>query len=187
MNNRRLLFAALVCFAVAAMLFAALAYGAQSLHPQTSPDGLWRVEIADYTSASRFELWSTPSVGGVRRKIGHAVPSDYDVFEFVISGDSKTVVYRQGRTAIGESKLYATRIDAASGGTTGVQISQPIAGSHVGAFIEPWRGGRQVRYRWSEVQGPLGDLYVVSVYGGPIRPSKIFNDGFEMGNIGEWR
>lgn len=183
-KERSTLLLAIVCFIVALWFLALAAYGTQSLSPKTSPDGLWRVEIGDYTSASRFELWSTPSVGGVRRKIGHAVPSDYDVFEFVISADSFRVVYRQGRTATGESKLYTTRIDAASGAL----ISQPIPpAGRVGAFVESWRGGTHARYRWSAEPGELGALYVVSVYGGAIRPSRIFNDGFEMGNMGEWR
>lgn len=183
MSNRRLLFAAVLCFAVALMLFAALVYGAQTIAVQTSPDGLWRVEIADHTSASRFELWSTPPVGGVRRKIGSTVPHDHDVFEIVISADSKRVVYRQGRTATGESRLYSTRIDAA-GGTL---ISQPLpADGRVSAGIALTSGGMSVRYRWSAVAGAAGDYYAVNVYGGTIL-RELFADGFESGNAGAWQ
>lgn len=174
---------AYVCFALGALAFASLCSGAQILATQTSPDGQWRVTIEASTHPPKFELWSTPSVGGVRRKIGSTVPHDNDVFEFRISADSKRVVYRQGRTATGESKLYSTRIDAA-GGTL---ISQPLpADGRVSAGIALTSGGMSVRYRWSAVAGAAGDYYAVNVYGGTIL-RELFADGFESGNAGAWQ
>lgn len=165
------------------LALASVSHGAQVLFPKVSPNGVWRVEIADHTSASKFELWATPTAGGARRKIGHAVPSDHDVFEYLISADSTRVVYRQGRTATGESRLYSTRIDAA-GGTL---ISQPLpADGRVSAGIALTSGGMSVRYRWSAVAGAAGDYYAVNVYGGTIL-RELFADGFESGNAGAWQ
>lgn len=166
------------------LALASVSHGAQVLFPKVSPNGVWRVEIADHTSASKFELWATPTAGGARRKIGHAVPSDHDVFEYLISADSTRVVYRQGRTATGESKLYSTPIDA----PTGSQISQPLPVlSRVAPGISLWRGGTHVRYQWEEESGGVGVSYAVPVGGGsaPIR-TDIFSDGFESGSATRW-
>lgn len=159
------------------------AEAAQVIVTKTSPDGQWKVEIADWASPSKFELWSTPAVGGVRRKIGGVVPHDYDVFEFQVSADSSRVAYRQGRTATGESKLYSTPIDAARG----AQISQPLpALGRVDAGLAPWWGGSHVRYRWSAEPGQLGSIFVAPMAGGRIL-GVVFVDGFEGGSAGAWR
>lgn len=182
-RERSLLLLAIACFIASAFLFAALVYGAQTIAVQTSPDGLWRVEIADHTQQSKFELWSTPSVGGVRRRIGHTVPHDHDVFEFVISSDSRRVAYRQGRTATGESHLYSTPIDRLQG----VRISPPPTdGGRVGNGIALAWGGLFVRYRYAEQQGGPESPRIVGVAGGRIFVP-IFVDGFESRSAGAWR
>lgn len=174
---------AYVCFALGALAFASLCSGAQILATQTSPDGQWRVTIEASTHPPKFELWSTPAVGGVRRRIGHTVPHDHDVFEFVISSDSRRVAYRQGRTATGESHLYSTPIDRLQG----VLISPPPAdGGRVGNGIALAWGGLFVRYRYAEQQGGPESPRIVGVAGGKIFVP-IFVDGFESRSAGAWR
>lgn len=166
-----------------AMIVSGVAFGAQTISVQTSPDGLWRVELtAATTTTPKFELWSTSTVNGVRRRIGHPVAHDYDVFEFLISGDSSRVVYRQGRTATGESALYSTPIDRA----TGAIISPPVSqGGRVSARISLEPGGHMVRYRYAEEAGSQDSPRIVSVAGG-YSYRECFSDGFESRDTGRW-
>ena len=64
-NDRHFLIAAILCFAVAGMLWAAMTFGATTT-PRvlqvvytSPPDGGWRIEVADYAEPTHFELWST--------------------------------------------------------------------------------------------------------------------------------
>lgn len=176
---KRLGKAAVVAAALAAP---AAALPTQVLHVATSPDGQWRVEVADFASTTKFELWATPT-GGARRKIGTAAAHDYDVFEALISSDSRRVVYRYGRTATGESHLYSTPIDRLQG----VRISPPPTdGGRVGHGIALTWGGLHVRYPYAEQQGGIENQRIVGVTGGRIFVP-IFVDGFESGNQGAWK
>lgn len=165
------------------IVLCAEAFGAQTIATQISPDGQWRVEIADHSSLSKFELWATPTTGGARRKIGTAAAHDYDVFEALISSDSRRVVYRYGRTATGESHLYSTPIDRLQG----TRISPPPTdGGRVGHGIALEWGGLFVRYRYAEQQGGPESPRIVGVAGGRIFVP-IFVDGFESRSTGAWR
>lgn len=168
---------------LAFLWLARVASGAQTIATQVSPDGLWRVELyAATTTTPKFELWSTSTINGVRRRIGHPVPSDHDVFEFVISGDSARVVYRQGRTATGESALYSTPIDRSAGAL----ISPPAAqGGRVGARIALEPGGHRVRYRYAAQAGDIEEPRIVSVVGG-YSYRELFADGFESRGVTKW-
>lgn len=183
--SRRLLWLTLVTAGLLFALASLGAYGAQTVWTQISPDGLWRVEITAATATTpRFELWSTSTVNGVRRKIGHTVPHDHDVFEALISSDSGRVAYRQGRTATGESHLYSTPIDRAAGAI----ISPPVAlGGRVGQGIALTCGGMFVQYPYAEIQGGPEVTRVTHVAGGAAKCPLIFADGFESGNKGAWQ
>jgi hypothetical protein len=171
-----------IVLAALALAASTPALATQVLHVATSPDGQWRVEVADFASATKFELWATPT-GGARRKIGTAAAHDYDVFEALISSDSRRVVYRYGRTATGESHLYSTPIDRLQG----VRISPPPAeGGRVGHGIAPAWGGLFVGYRYAEQQGGPESPRIVGVAGGRIFVP-IFVDGFESRSTGAWR
>lgn len=179
----------LLCLALGlALLGAAIAFGAPSTVAQvaTSPDGQWRVEVADFARHQVFELWATPAVGGVRRKIGHTVRPLEDVGSNVrISADSRRVVYTQGETASGNGwLLYSTPI-ASQGGQ---RISQTMtSGGAVDRFELTW-DGLHVRYRADVVVDEQFAWYRVAVIGGPIvAEGPIFADGFEGGNTGAWR
>ena len=171
----------------AAVLALALAAPAEAwdvrvLHVAQSHDGQWRVELADYASVTKFELWATPT-GGTRRRIGTSAAADYDVFECLISADSRRVVYRYGRTATGESHLYSTPIDRLQG----VRISPPPSqGGRVGHGIALEWGGLFVGYRYAEQQGGPESPRIVSVHGG-YSYHELFADGFEDGTRGAWR
>lgn len=182
--SRRLLWLTLVTAGLLFALASLGAYGAQTVWTQISPDRLWRVEItAATTTTPRFELWSTSTVNGVRRKIGHTVPHDHDVFEALISSDSRRVVYRQGRTATGESHLYSTPIDRSAGALISPPLSQ---GGRVGARIALEPGGHRVRYRYAAQAGDIEEPRIVSVAGGHSY-RELFADGFEGRTTGAWR
>lgn len=174
--------ALLIAFAM--LWLARMASGAQTIAVQMSPDGLWRVELyAATTTTPKFELWSTSTVNSVRRRIGHTVPHDHDVFEFLVSGDSARVVYRQGRTATGESALYSTPIDRA----TGAIISPPVSqGGRVSPRIALEPGGHMVRYGYAEVAGSADSPRIVGVAGG-YSYRELFADNFESGGVTLWR
>jgi len=192
----RLTFRLAVALAIIGLVFfAALCSGAPTYTPtvaatRISPDGQWRVEVADYRARQVFELWATPSVGGVRRQIGRAVPALQDVrTDLLISADSRTVVYVQGETASGLNyRLWSTPIDRLAG----VVISQPNPQNAVGFWLPLLSvcAGREVKFRSDPVIDELFDDYVVRFAGGAIRAwdeCVIFRDGFESGTTGRWR
>ena len=192
----RLTFWLAVALAIIGLVFfAALCSGAPTYTPtvaatRSSPDGQWRVEVADYRARQVFELWATPSVGGVRRQIGRAVPALQDVrTDLLISADSRTVVYVQGETASGSNfRLWSTPIDRMGGQV----ISQPAPQIGVGFEmpITPACSGREVRFRSDPVFDEMFGDFVVHMRGGLIRPwdgCVIFHDGFEAGSVGAWR
>lgn len=168
------------------MLFvAAPIYASRVLQSEVSADGKYRVEVADYTHITQFELWSTDISTGARRKIGHTVSFDYDVDNFLISSDSHTVVYRYGRTAIGVWLLYSTPIYSFS--NSGHQICQPMTlGGMVDRNMTKWWNGNFVRYRADPLIDEDYHWYVVPMTGGTVF-QEIFLDGFENGTTGGWR
>lgn len=175
-----------------ALVIAGAAFGATATVAQTklSPDGQWRVELADYGRHQVFELWATPAIGGARRQIGRAVPALQDVRnDLLISADSRTVVYVQGETASGSNfRLWSTPIDRLAGQV----ISQPAPQSGVGFDmpIQTACSGREVKFRSDPVIDETFAWYVVPMTGGVIRAwdgCLIFRDGFEGGSVGAWR
>ena len=167
------------------LAFAASAFGTVAA-VKVSPDGLWRVEVADYRQRQVFELWATPSVGGTRRQIGQRVPALSDVRnDFIISPDSRRVVYVQGETASGSNfRLWSTSIDRMDGRVVSHQPAQLGVG-----FDFPIRtacGGRYVEFRSDPVVDEQYATYQVS-FDGVMQPCVLFIDGFESGNQGGWQ
>lgn len=177
-EKRQRLAAILTLIASMVLFGASIARGA-TIQAATSPDGQWRVELSDSASATKFELYSTPAVGGARRRISGDVPFDNDVSEFVISPDSRRVAFRKGRTATGAWGLYSVAISG--GAVTPLSAGLP--------YVEP--GYRvtsaDVHALCTEVAGGALVPFVVSITGGARREPGIFSDGFESGNTGGWR
>lgn len=183
MSDRRRYLLAGLALAVLTLACAAIAFAGVA-QTAISPDGQWRVEVADFARYQVFELWATPAVGGVRRKIGHTVRPLEDVGSNVrISADSKRVVYTQGETASGNGwLLWSTPIDRAAG----QRISQTMTpGGGVDRF-ELTADGQHVRYRADVFVDEQFAWYRVAVIGGEIL-GEIFVDGFESGGVGAWR
>lgn len=163
---------------VALVFFAGLAFGA-TIQTATSPDGQWRVELSDSASATKFELWSTPAIGGARRRISGDVPFDFDVAEFVISPDSRRVAFRKGRTATGNWGLYSVAINGGavtplSAGLPYVETGYRVTNGDVHALC-------------TEIAGGSLAAFVVPIAGGERRLPGVFSDGFESGGTGAWR
>lgn len=179
--DRWSLIVAVICLAPGAMIFASLAFGAgpRVLDTQTSPDGQWRVELADFDSALRFEVYATPSVGGTRRRISATPIHDYDVSSFEISADSKRVVYRFGRTATGAWALYSTPISAPSGSALSAGMDYVEDGFRLTAV--------DVHFRGSKLAGEPLTEWASSLAGGWPWEVKVFSDGFNDGTTGGWR
>ena len=176
------------------MLFAFLStmpcvmFGTVAAH-RVSLDGLWLIEVADYRISHPnpvFELWATPLNGGERRQIGRTVPALQDVRnDFMISSDSKRVVYVQGETASGSNfRLWSTSIDRLDGRVISHQPAQAGVG-----FDFPIRtacGGRYVEFRSDPVVDEQYQTYQVS-FDGVMQACEIFSDGFESGTTGGWQ
>lgn len=167
-----------VCARVALVFFAGLAFGA-TIQTATSPDGQWRVELSDSASATKFELYSTPAVGGARRRISGDVPFDFDVAEFVISPDSRRVAFRKGRTATGNWSLYSVAINGGAVAPLSTGLAFVDSGYTVTSV--------DVHARGTAVAGGALSVFVVPIAGGERREPGIFADGFESGGTGAWR
>lgn len=177
-EKRQRLAAILTLIASMVLFGVSIARGA-TIQVATSPDGQWRVELSDSASATKFELYSTPAVGGARRRISGDVPFDFDVAEFAISPDSRRVAFRKGRTATGAWGLYSVPINGGavaplSAGLTFVEAGYSVTSADVHA-------------RGTEVAGAPLSEFVVPIAGGARRVPKIFADGFETGSTGGWR
>lgn len=165
---------------------AAAGAGTRVLETALSPDGGYRVEVADFASATDFELYSTPTApGGVRRRISqpNSQPS-WDVstgIVFVASPTGMRVAYRAGRIAdLGQAVLYTTGLYA----PTVVQVSQPMNGMvHTVA-----RFGRDRLVYTADVTQAGGALtwWLVGPLGDNRTPT-LFADGFESGTTAAWR
>lgn len=146
-----------------------------------SPDGNWAVELSNWSQPTVIELRSRPFHSDAWRKVGNPLKPDYDVSSFLISEDSTRVVYREGRTAIGDWALFSAPIQ----GGAGIRISQPpLVGSSVLHYYHPISGLR-VRYPYTPDGGPA-KWYVVGVNGGRIY-EEVFADGFESGGVTKWQ
>lgn len=146
-----------------------------------SLDENWVVELSDWNKPSQIELRSRPVPTLSWRKLGGIIRPDYDVSSFIISEDSQHVVYREGRTALGDWALFYSPIE----GGASARISQNnLIGSSVLLGFHLISDNR-VRYQYTPNGGPAA-WYVVPVTGGRIL-REIFADGFESGTTGGWR
>ncbi len=183
-SERLTFFIGVVCAVIGCLFFAALCFGAV-IATETSPDGLWRVDLDGRPDGhgTMYEVYSTPTIGGVRRKISGILPSDYDVSDFLISGDSARVVFRRGRTATGDWQLYSTPIS----------VGVPVRLSLGMAYVEEQRfggysmHGRCVHFKGATAAGGALTNYAVPIAGGEVKPLLVFADGFESGGMGNWR
>lgn len=165
---------------------ASAAAGHRVIETALSPDGAYRVEVADFMSATDFELYSTPTApGGVRRRISqpNSQPS-WDVspgIVFVASPTGMRVAYRAGRIAdLGQAVLYTTGLYA----PTVVQVSQPMNGMvHTVARF----GRDRLTYTADVEQAGGAKSYWLVGSLGENRTRGLFFDGFETGNTGAWR
>jgi hypothetical protein len=152
------------------------------LETRISPNGVWRVELADFDSKTDFRLYATPvGVGGVRRKIGGPLPFDNDVArDFEISDDSERVIYRQGNTALGPWELFSAPIGGGGGGA--IKINGPLCpgGAVLSFALLP---DARVRYLADAERDETVQTFVVPILGGPVL-EEIFNEGFESGTKG---
>ena len=148
--------------------------------PSTSPDGQWLVEMIGSPDGhgTKWELYSTPAVGGVRRKISGVTPTDNDVADFAISPDSRRVVFRKGRTATGDWQLYSVPI----GGGGVVLLSVGMAYTESGYTIPG-----DVHFRATATAGAALVPWVSRITGGMPMPPAIFADGFNDQTTGAWR
>lgn len=174
-----------ILVALAVIFCASVAHGGVAA-TRVSPDGQWRIEVADYRQHQVFELWATPSIGGVRRQIGRPVPALSDVrTDLLISPDSRRVVYVQGETASGSNfRLWSTSIDRLDGRVISQQPAQPGVGfeSPLGTACQ----GRYIEFRSDPVIDETFATYTVS-FAGELQPCAIFTDGFEGGTTAAWR
>ena len=101
-DRRGFLWVAVICFVIAWILGSAL-FGGQTIATQISPDGKYKVTIEQVHAPQDLQLYSTLIATGAKKEIGVVATRDQDVFEFVISADSRTVAYRYGSTPTGRS------------------------------------------------------------------------------------
>lgn len=180
MTDRRGFTKTSLMLTMALAILSANACSAGVVQAEISPDGEWAVELSDWNRPTVVELRSRPFHTDAWRKVGSPLKPDYDVSSFLISADSERVVYREGRTAIGDWALFSARV---SGGA-GTRISQPpLPGSSVTHVFRPISDLR-VRYQYTP-DGSAPKWYVVGVAGGRIW-EEIFEDGFESGGVTRW-
>jgi hypothetical protein len=85
------------------------------LQAEVTKDGAYRVELADYDTPKRYEIFSTRVATGVRKRISAPMPAGmppegWDCASFILSTDQTRVVYRSGRAAFGDYILSSTPI-----------------------------------------------------------------------------
>ena len=159
------------------------ATAAHILQWSNTPNGAYRIELADYGAAFRYEMFSSPTSGGPPRKIGKPTSNAEDVVPgFVLSANSKWAAYSQRNTALGlDRQLYS----AAVNGSSWQRISQPMAvGGGVEFLTLMWEGAH-VGYMANVDGGVTFRRYVVAFTGGRVY-EELFRDGFESGNTGGW-
>ncbi len=167
-----------MAFALAA---SAEAWTVRVIQSATSPDGRFRVELADYRQETALELFVTRTGSAAApTKISGPLPKDHDVSGFQISPDSQHVVYRQGQTAQvvgGNWRLYVVPI-------AGGQIVNLTPTLVQGGNVEP---GFTIlphdRVRWV-ADAAVDETYQTFEASIAVR---IFTDGFELAGTGAWR
>lgn len=166
-----------------ALAASAEAWTVRVIQTATSPDGRFRVELADHRQETALELFVMPTgaaPGTAPRKISGPLPKDHDVSGFQISPDSQHVVYRQGQTAQvvgGNWRLYVVPI---AGGQVVNLTPTLVQGGNVepGFTILP-----HDRVRWV-ADAAVDETYQTFEASIAVR---IFTDGFEGGSVGAWR
>lgn len=157
------------------------------LQSEMTPDGSRLVELADYSRATVFEVWQTPSTpNGQRSRVGPIVPSAKDVERFLIAPDSSRVVWLEIDTAHGGSRLLSSN------------WSSSVAALLL--TLDEVRGftimcdSKNVSLTGAKIAGDFGQSYCVPITGGiPTEgwcalPNcrTIFIDGFENGGVTKW-
>ncbi len=131
---------------------------------------------ADPVKWTQYELFAV-SIPGSPVKLSGSMPSDNDVDDFAFAGGR--VVYRKGRNATGEWKLFS--VPVTGGGS--VQLSQPnMSAAQRGFQVR----GDLVRFAQDPSGSGVSTWYAAPVVGGVVW-TEIFTDGFESGNQGGWR
>lgn len=193
-SDRATFWIAVVCFLIAALLFAGLAFGATIqtatvVQSEITPDGARLVELADYDRRQVFELWQTPSTpNGQRSRIGPAVNSQKDVAWFRVAPNSSRVVWVEVDTAHGGSRLLS------SNWTSGVAALSLTLAEVRGFSI--MCDSKSVSLTGAKIAGDEGAFFCVPITGGvptdgwcplPDCHELVFADGFERGTTGAWR
>lgn len=140
----------------------------------------WCAYLADAIADTRFELFCVHLDGGFEGRISHVLPPDYDVagdFKFSLAGDR--VIYRAGRTALGNWELYSV---PSEGGQVR-KINAPLA---PGTMVESFSILDSLRVRYVVSGGPKAAAFAVPILGG-LAQSEIFSNNFESGSTGDWR
>jgi hypothetical protein len=175
---------------MAAFALAGLKVGAATADPVhvlesgASPDGSWRVELADYRIPFTYELFATDRATGVLRKIGKPTAPYEDVVPgFLIAVSGRRVIYSQRNTALGtDRQLYSAAID----GSNWTRISPAMV---PGGGVEPGfrliQDDLHVRYLADPYLDEQYSWFIVPVAGGRIL-GEIFTDSFESGGTAAW-
>jgi Tol biopolymer transport system component len=137
-----------------------LAIGGNVVNFRISPDGLWTVYQADQDADEVFELYTVPTDASsppVKLNEELATGSGGVGSDFLPTGDSSRVVYREDRGGAGLSELYSTSID---GSGVPLELNAPLAtnGSVVGYSLAP--DGNTVVYL-AQNEPARNELYAV--------------------------
>ncbi len=132
-----------------------------------SADSTTVVYVADHDINDAFELYSVPIGGGAVVKLNPAFTSadqDQDVFNFLISADSTTVVYRADQDFNGAFELYSVPID---GSAAAVKLNPAFtsADQDVFSFFRISADSTTVVYRADQDINNAFELYSVPIDG----------------------
>lgn len=174
---------------VAALVGTVLLTMPQVLESHNTPNGLHRVELADWRvhtpSVQVYEMFAVDLPDGAPRKIGKPTSNAEDcTVGFVVSRDSKRACYSQQNTALGTDRaVYCADIS----GTTWQRVSQLMVngGGVRSGTIMLYGDGNRIAY-WANPLGLEEKQYAVSVYGGEIMENVVMIDGFNGGNYSGW-
>lgn len=137
---------------------------------------------SDPLSWTRYELYSVPLSGSLPpTKLSKMIlpqESDFDVDDFLFSGNGSRVIYRKGRNATGQWELRSAPSNE-FGGPVDMRISQSNMSAVQRGFIV---SGNVVKFAQDPSGSGVPTWYSVTVLGG----AEIFNDGFESGGVTRW-
>ncbi len=181
-GDRAYLVAGLIFTLIGILGLASLAFGVV-IRTATSPDGLWRVEIADHERPGVAELYATPSVGGVRRKLNPTFPASRGVLDFLISPTSDRVFYRADISS--DSKFELWSVPITGGPSTKVNAALPFDYDVEGYLATS--DGLTVVYRSGRTDSNDWKLYRARATGGhvaqisePVTGSKPVDKDFDI-------